>query len=378
MQKISNKKVLLNRPLIFLFITGLILRLLGLINIRLGGDFAAYWKIAGQIVSGRYFPLWSTGSSVNSNLHFGPLIYYILAIPYALGRGDYRAAIIFFALVNSVNIWLIFRTAEILFNRQIGYIAALIYTFSALAITMDNFPWNYNLIPLCILLALYFLIKVRKGHSAFLPLIFVALGIASLLHIIVVLIIPVFILLVPWKKIYWQSGLAGAIICLAFLFPYLVQSGQIIKIAVPVKENCSFWSWLRYHGHGERCFNQIRNTLFIFRYMSASLFNTKNLLMAGLCFLMTAFLLLKKKLPQRKMFVIWLAIPFLTLLIYSAGIALHYYVILFPIPIFLFSLFLTELGKIKRWGTVLRNTLLYSTVFFNLLVYLVSLATIRI
>ena len=47
------------------------------------------------------------------------------------------------------------------------------------------------------------------------------------------------------------------------------------------KQQCDFYSYLRYHGHGERCFHFIRNPLAVGRTLSLQILGVQNLLLAG-------------------------------------------------------------------------------------------------
>src|ERR1035437_7282425 len=122
------------RPLIFLVISGFILRLLGLINISLSGDFAYHWSVIGNSVHEGIFPLLGPNASVNSQFHLGPFYYYLLAIPYLIGNGNYQAPIIFFSLLNSLNIILLYVISKKLFNKKQSLIITAVYTFSAFMI----------------------------------------------------------------------------------------------------------------------------------------------------------------------------------------------------------------------------------------------------
>lgn len=353
------------------------LRLLGLINIRLGGDFAYHWQIAGDIVRGKSFPLFGPAASVNPALHLGPLYYYLLAIPYFLGQGDFRAAVIFFSLISCLNIFLIYAITKELFDEKLAFTAAVFCAFSAYFISIGNLPWNPYLLPTVILLAVYSLIRIRQRRYSFLLLLTLSLGIAIELHGTAIFLLPVFLLLLPLKKIPVRHYISGSIILFIFAWPYFFQLKEIMTVLRPVSGNCDFVSWLQSHGHGERCFSQIRNTLFVFRFISMSLFDSQNIIIAILSALMTGFLLSKKRLKQRKLIIIWLGIPILLFLLYSANIYLHYFLILFPIPFFLLALFLAELEKTGRWGKRLSKVLFYSTIFFNIILYILSLPAIR-
>ncbi len=88
----------------FLFTIGFLLRVTGLINTTLAGDFHYHWSVAGEIATRQEFPLLGPSASVNDQFHLGPLYYYLLSLPYILGRGNFQVAIIFFSFLNSLSI----------------------------------------------------------------------------------------------------------------------------------------------------------------------------------------------------------------------------------------------------------------------------------
>lgn len=381
------KKFLSERKniLLLIFFLAVFLRLLGLINIELRGDFAFHWDVAGQIANGKSFPLLGPSASVNPIIRLSPIYYYLLSAPYLLGGGNFKIAIIFFGIVNSLAVFPLYQVSKKWFGDKGGLKAVILYAVSYYIISIQNFPWNPYLIPALIIFSLYFLEKVREKHFKFLPLLFLLLGLGFGFHATFLFIIPLFLIFIPYKKIPVKLT---ALSILMFLLPFstwfysefisnFLQTGEIIKLFSPAKEVCNFSVWLANHGHGERCFHEIRNTLFIFRAFSESLFTTRNLFFTGISFLMASFTLLKIKTPQRKFYMTWILSVFLFFLAYSGNVYPHFFLILFPLPFFLFILFLERVGKVKKGGEVLSNVFFWAVVLINLFFYLNSLNTLR-
>jgi 4-amino-4-deoxy-L-arabinose transferase-like glycosyltransferase len=377
--------LLKDKPLLFLVISGLILRLLGLINIRLRGDFAYHWSVAGDIIHKGFFPLLGPGASINSQYHLGPFYYYLLAIPYLLGNGNFQAAIIFFSFLNTINIILLYIISKKLFDEKQSLIITAMYTFSNYMLTIGNFPWNPYVLPFFILLSLLSLIRIQEGKYIYTLLLFLSFSISLQLHGTAIFLFPVFLVLLPLKKIPLKFIFSGLILGILVALPWLYfdfsthfsQSKEFLNIFSPQSQQCSFIPWLQNHGHGERCFSQIRNTIFAFRFIIVSITNSTNIFVVLVGLILTVGLLFMKKIPQKKLMLIWLIFPIFCFLFYSSNIYLHYYLILFPIPFFIYACLLKKIESFGKWGKILSLFIFVTTLLINVIEYLFSLGTIR-
>lgn len=362
----------------FLLATGLLLRLLGLINIRLGGDFALYWKIAGDIAGLRSFPRFGPAASVNHELFFGPFYYYFLAIPYFLGAGNYKIAIIFFSVIGTLNIYLLYRVGREYFGERIGLVSAALYSFSFYMITVDNFPWNAYSLPLFILLSLFSISQINKGKSAYVILLGVSTGLAIQLHGTAFILLPLIFLLLAYKKISIKYLITGLIILAVLLFPYIIQINEIAGIFIkPKLVNCNLIDWLKNHGHGEYCFWWIRNPLFALRFLSTALFGSRNLIMVGLTVMLSVLTFVLERKDKRRFLTLWIGIPVLIFLFYPSNIYLHYFIPLFPAAFFILAEFIVFMNRYGKTGKTVGRLLFYTTIFVNILTYFVSLASPR-
>ena len=209
-----------SKNILFLIIlAGLVLRLLGLTNINLGGDFEYHWSVAGSIARGENYPLLGPGASISEDFHLGPFYYYLLSIPYILGGEDYRVAIIFFSVVNSATIFLLYKLVSEWFDEKNSLRISALFAFSSFMITTGNFPWNAYLIPFLVILSLYLLMKLRQGRSFYLLALIsvVALGLQS--HATFAFLVPLILLNIPYKKIVIQwdlctfsAGFSGSVL----------------------------------------------------------------------------------------------------------------------------------------------------------------------
>lgn len=377
----SNEKLIVT----IFFLLALSLRLLGLSNIRLRGDFAYHWAIAGKIVKEGSYPLLGPSASINPTIHLGPFYYYLLSIPYFIGNGNYKIAIIFFSLLNSLSIFPLFYVSKKWFSKKASFQIITLYSISSYLIQIQNFPWNPYIIPTIIIFSFFCLLKVKEKPGFYLPILFLLLGLGIQSHATFLFLIPLFLIYIPFRKISGKVILASLLIFFLPNLPWFyyevnnhyLQIKEIFNVFSPSSEICNFSIWLKVHGHGERCFHQIRNTLFIFRLISQSLFSTRNLPFVIISFFMTLYTLVKAKNSQKIFFIIWIMSIFIFFMFYSQNIYLHFFLILVPLPIFIFVLFLERIRKMKRPGGIIAQTIFIAIVSWNLIDYLYSLLSTR-
>jgi len=378
--------------LVFLLIAAGFLRLLGLANITLAGDFLVHWHTVASLIEQRELPLLGPVASINKNIHLPPFYYYLLSIPYFLGHGNYKMAIIFFSLISTFSVFLLFKSCQYWFSDSLSLKIAALYAFSSYMIRVGNFAWNPYILPSLIILSLYFLTRIWDGHTAYIFFLFLSLGLAIQSHATALFLLPVFLSQIPYRKIKITYIYGGFLLFLLSLLPFLIaelqcqfcnfkQAINVFLVGFKSQEKCNLWEWLAYHGHGESCFHQIRTTLFVFRFFAVSLLGTKNRLIVFVTILVILFYfkkgyIFKVKSPTRKFFLIWLIIPTVFFLFYSSNIYLHYFLIFTPLPFIFAGQLLEEMKKIK-YGRLISNLSFYSILVFNIIFYLSSLNTLR-
>lgn len=370
----------------FLFLAGFLLRVLGLLNITLAGDFQYHWSVAQQIVEYHEFPLLGPAASVNDQFHLGPFYYYLLSLPYFLGQGNFQVAIIFFSLINSLSIFVFYAACRNWFTQRESLLSTTLYTFSAYMITIQNFPWNPNILPTLLTLIWWCITKIQHQHTHYFPLLTLLVGLSLQAHATAIFLLPVIFFLINIKKIpfkYWVGGLTSFLIVMSpwiyiDLQTHFGQSQQALQVFTPgPTDNCSFSFYLQHHGHGEHCFAEIRNTLFIGRMFTMSLFATRHLgiVFATLCIVIVG--LFKIPFPHRKDISIWLLLPWFLFMLYSSNIYLHYLLIFFPIPFLLLVQFLEHLKQQLQLSDRIINLVYLLLILGNLLSYGLSLQVVR-
>jgi hypothetical protein len=366
------------------FLLAVLLRLTGLFNIQLGGDFANHWEVAGGIAQGKSFPLLGPVASINSQIHLGPFYYYLLSIPHIIGQGNYKVAIIFFSILNSISIFPLFIVGKKWFGVMQSFMLVTLFAVSSYMVQVQNFPWNPYILPLIIILSLYVLDKLRDKKLLFLPVLALLLGFGVQSHATFFLI-PIFLVFLPYRNISWKVGILSVCLFTLTLTPWLysefagnfVQTKEIAATFSSHNETCDLYSYIKDHGKGERCFHQIRNTLFMFRMVSQSLFATHNLFFVVISFLITLFTFVKTKTPQKTFLITWIAGVFLFFMLYSQNIYLHFLLILIPIPFIIFTLFLEEVVRQEKHRPILFYLIYTSIICWNIIHTIYNLFSVR-
>jgi len=380
-RKLSSQHIL-----IILFAIGFILRITGLFNITLAGDFEFHWCIAEKIVIEGFTPLLGPTASVNDALHLGPFYYYLLSIPYALGGGNYKIAIIFFSLLNSLSIFVLFYALKHWFTDSTSLKITSLYTFSAYMISVQNFPWNPYVLPTLITLILFLIAKIQKKEFSYIPALAVTMGLSIQSHATALFLFPVVILLLPLKKIPHRFIILGLFSFLLTMSSWIYvdvtsnfsQTKEALAVFQPSETtDCSLTHYIKNHGNGERCFGQIRNSIFVARMFTTSLFNTRNLLIVSIFSLLSAYFILKEKFKQKYLILLWVGIPWILYLFYSSNVYLHYFLIFFPIPFILCTLILEKISSINSKTHFLSNVLFYLILILNLVITIQQLPIMR-
>lgn len=372
--------------LLLIFTLGLFLRILGLLNVTLAGDNLMHWKIAGEIATRGKFPLLGPRASITGDFNLGPFYYYFLAIPYWLGQGNFKIAVVFVSLINSFSIPLLYVASRRWFSKWQSLKISLLFACSAYFLQIQSFPWNPYLMPFFIIFSLYFINKVHEGKFVNFIFLTISYAICLQLHATSIFLLPVFIYLLPVRKIPLRYYLLGLSLFLTMNMPWiwtnLTSNFSQIKAVFVIfgqgrLEQCSLAIWLFHHGHGERCFWYFRNTLFAFRFLTVSLFDLNNVLVALLSLGTVAMYFIKTKFKENRYLFVWLFIPILFFLFYSNSIYLHYFLILTPLPFFLFIKLLSKLEKFGRSGMLIGRTIFILTIMLNIVEYIYSLQFIR-
>jgi 4-amino-4-deoxy-L-arabinose transferase-like glycosyltransferase len=374
------------KVLLIIFVLGLVLRLLGLLNITFAGDNLLHWKIAGEIVNKGMIPLLGPRASLTGDFNLGPFYYYLLAVPYWLGGGNFKMAVIFFAVLNSLSIPLLYVVAKRWFSKLQSFKISLLFACSTYFIQIQSFPWNPYVLPLFIIISLYFIAKIRERKYFYFIFLSISYAICLQLHATAIFLLPILVYLLPLRKIPLKHYFSGLILLLIANSPWIwvnfttnfsqIKAAELILSSGKI-EQCSLIAWLSNHGNGERCFWYFRNTLFAFRFLNTSLFDSNNVLLAIASLILVSLYFIKTKLKENRYLFVWLFAPIFLYLFYSNSIYLHYFLILTPVPFFLLILFLGKVEKKGRNWTLAANCLYLLVIVINLCQYVWSLQFVR-
>jgi len=200
--------------------------------------------------------------------------------------------------------------------------------------------WNPYFTPLLLILLLYSFQKPNSKVWA----VFSGLSISVLLHLHFSnwLLVPLYGYFL--YKLYLKNKLnafinffSALLIFLPYAF-FLFKDISIVELLPFFKlENCNFSYWLVNHGQGERCFSYFRNSLFILRLFSFSIFGSMNLLLLVLSVLMIFYFSKFIDLQKKMEYIFWLFFPWLALLFYSGNVYLHHFLFLMPLALMVFG-----------------------------------------
>jgi len=134
-------------------------------NLFFGPEQGTDFKVIRDIVVSHKFTLIGPKTDIAGVFH-GPIYYYLACIPFFFSQGDPYTVALFFILIQSLSVFLIFFLSyELTESKRIAYIASLLYTVSFGAISYSRWLSGQPLtIPLS---ALFFLFTIRflKGEK---------------------------------------------------------------------------------------------------------------------------------------------------------------------------------------------------------------------
>lgn len=277
-------------------------------NVYFASDQArdAYYSL--QVAQGN-FKVVGPGTTLSQYLHHGVLYYYIMGPAYYLAQGNPYVPAFLVSMFNLLGVILIFFIAKILFRREIGLLAALLY---AVSFEQTQYALFFSHpAPAVITVLLYYLglsLLLFKQTAKGLPLAIVA-GILSMqFHfslVILIIFLPIFLLL--FKNNIPKLKLTDYLLSTAGI---LLFSSTFILAEIKYKQIISFLMSL---GTGEGSPFSLNISNFIFavnRYVNDNFIISPYRLL-GLLFVMTMFILLFRQRNENqkgKFLLIWFLI----------------------------------------------------------------------
>jgi len=356
----SFKKTLFyNKYLIVIIFSAAFLRLFRLNELMpFIGDQAWFYLSARDFILSGKFPLVGITTS-HTWLSQGPIWTYILVPLLYFFKFNPLAPAYFTSLVDVLTVFIAYKVFSTLFSKRIGIITSLLYAFSPIVIIHSRIPYHTNLIPLFVILFIYFLSKWFKGSLYAFPLLILILSILYNLELATAPLLFVFVAFFIYglyKKNKWVTGLLNRkTIFLSFFFLILVMSPVFIydfQHGFLQTVKFAFWFPRRFLEIFSYDFPQQSSGIWYF-FLN---FINKILFLPSAAFALLIFFLsftvlflrsLKDKNNNYKILFLIVLVPFLAFLINNES-SEAYLPILFPQLILMVALFFDELIKIKK------------------------------
>jgi hypothetical protein len=186
------------------------------------------WVVKDLLVDQK-FPLVGMAAKGNSGVYIGPAYYYVLAGFYAVTKlhpiaAGYCAGVM--SVVTGIVLFLVIRK---IYSERVAIIALCIAAISNKVIFSDRLAGPVNLLPLVSILIFYFLYKVIKGSSKFLPLLAMVIGFSFHLHVTAMYYIFISLLCFPFilrQKIPLRLYVLSGILFFIWFIPNIVANIQ--------------------------------------------------------------------------------------------------------------------------------------------------------
>lgn len=328
------------------------------------GDQGWFYLSARDLILNGKFPLVGITAS-HTWLHQGALWTYILSFILWIFKFNPLAPAYFTSLVDVLTVFITYKVFGELFSKRIGIIVSLLYAFSPIIIIHSRIPYHTNLIPLFIILFIYFLSKWVKGSLQSFSLLILILSILYNLELATVAIWFIFIAFFIYgfyKKKKWTTQLLNKkIIFSSFFFFILVMFPVFVydlQNGFPQTVKFALWFPYRFFKIFSQDFQQnfgIWN--FFLSFINKIIFLPSAVVALFIFFLsfVTLFLTsLKSKNKNYKTLFLVILVPLLVFLINKTP-SEAYLPILFPQVILMVAVLFDELIRIKKTWFVISS-----------------------
>ena len=313
--------------LLLILLVAALLRLLNLDYMEFKGDEANNLFVAGDLVSGKTFPLVGIPSSIGT--YNPPLFTYLLGIPLFFSRNPVIAAG-FVALLNCAAVGLSYVFCRRYFGRIVAVIAAVFFAVNPWAVFYSRKIWQQDLLPVFVIGFFYGLFAVVcEGRKKHLLTCFACLAAATQLHFSSIYFLVVLVLVLAWfrPKIGWGCYLAGIVIALLIYAPYLVfdllHRGYNVKIYLRALRLPS-----RFHPEALTTPFVLGSTLGFMHFVD---WPSLDVLQALLLAMGVVYLFFRRSDPRYAILILWFCVPSVFLLVSKLKLYPHYFIFFYPI-----------------------------------------------
>lgn len=327
-------------------------------NIIFNGEMGHDYMTIRDFVERHQIPLIGPRTS-HEWFFIGPLFYWIFGLLLPLFHYNVAVGAYFFAIVGVASILVCYLVIKSLFGQKAALISSFLVSFSPLWVALAH-DARFNGMTAVLFFPFYYLLVKSvgdKGRSLF--LLGLTLGIMFSFFPSPILLLPgalvvIFIYRKRVDKKYFLPGILGFIVP---NIPYLIYNA-----AHKFEILGNLFAWIPYRVLGffglypkNTATPHILQTSItgLYTFFQQSYLHDGNILTFTLFFAVVVYALVKmrKNIPLQVLMIIF-ATSYLGLFLHGAP-PQHYYLVIFPVPVILLSLFLENMSKKYLWAVVL-------------------------
>lgn len=326
-----------------------------------------------DIATGHKLTLIGSKTDIPGVFH-GPLYYYISAVPFAITGGNPIAVIFTLILIQALTIFPIYGLGKELWNRQVGFIAAILFTVSYSAIVNSRWLSSPPLALPLVCLFFYSFTRYLKGSNRYLLLSALSFGLlvqSQFLNLILFSVILLFLIIIFCRRIL---ATPLRILLPAFLILGLTSIGNFVLF--DLKHQFLISNSLLELLSGKRGYYLPPNVILSSMYEKSVDFYGWILTptfsaITPLIFIVLAVLLLKKithpiKNSSQTIVAVWLFTPFLIFFLLHHDLISHYFIPF--LPAFILGI-AYGLDLLFTRNKILGFALFLALILFNLFIY---------
>jgi len=355
-----------------------------LVGTLLVGVFLRFYKLTGfvtflgdqgrdaiiikRILTLEHLPAVGAPTSIGQ-VYLGPFYYYFIAPWLLLFKLQPIGLAFGVAFISSLYLLINYLIVKELFGKKIALISTIFISFSSIMIDFSRFSWNPNLLPLFILLTIYFVtksLKEKKWYYFALSGAFLSFSIQ--LHYLALFLIPPISLIMGYFLINNFKNIKKIIFNFSLLiFNFILFSSPLIIFDLRHNFLNSKLFLALFKSSGSSLLTKFNSLFDSFYYLNLYSFNidlSKFFVYLLLLFLFIILFTLMKKASNLRTFLFIFLLAVLGMSLYSGPRHPHYFVVLYPFYYIIISHFLAFPEK-SRWEKYLTIIFVIGFIFLN-------------
>lgn len=332
------------------------------------GDQGRDAIILKRIIALEHFPAVGPPTSVGQ-VYLGPFYYYFIAPWLWFFKFDPIGPAVGVALLSSLYLLVNYLVVKELVDKKTALISTVFLTFSSALIELSRFSWNPNLLPLFILLTIYFVVKSIKTHRRiFFALAGAFLSFSIQLHYLALFMLPAAVLLYGNYFIKKARQIKKSALNFVFLaVNFLIFSSPLIVFDLR-HQFLNSKNFLKLFQESGTTFITKVNSLFdSFYYLNFFSFHielNRFFLYIILFLLVVCFITLYRQKSPIKPFLLFFLMTLLLMSFYSGPKHPHYFGILYGLYYIVVAYSLTFF-KDSLWGKAVVSLFVAGFIFLN-------------